>query len=597
MDFSASAVRKNVATTFKRLTQLVIAIAVLFSVLNLYFYFSIPKEKQLSYKQALDISQKRNADTLKKAASLEDTDDIKLASRIYAYVLCEAIGEVCGADMVTSQANFNNSIAGNVSKLFLFPLNNPPSSSMYVASKLIEKAGFIPPSYAADPLSNTRGIGFASIEYISTIWLGLRNLAYVVIALIMISIGFMIMFRMKLGSQAVIAIENSIPRIIIALITITFSFAIAGLLIDLMYVAIIIIADVFGAMNIGDLTPEVITERYMFAGPSEIIAFIFRFGLGNIFWHLPGAIVGVLGTGISVILQLIGSALAWFFVINKFASYASKTVSPGMNVSAGASFVGTINGGVNFPNLIDGLLHGSLNAIFIASLGLFFGFLVLKAILGLIIIFTALQLGFKIFAIVMSSYIRILLLIIFSPLLLLVEAFPGKSMFTSWLRNLFAEIATFPIIITLFLVASLLIKSTFAIDACQGSILVNDPDCAIGAFPFLWGFDATSFSILVAFGFLFLTPHYVDTLKKALNPNAMDLAPNAGVGMFFGSVSGIGKAGLGSFTGGLTRQASRNAAGYVGDTLSARLGDDSTVGKFVKHTFGTNDKKGSTQQS
>nr|MBP9798220.1 hypothetical protein [Candidatus Woesebacteria bacterium] len=427
-------------------------------------------------------------------------------------------------------------------------------------------------------------------------WLGLRNLSYIVIALIMISIGFMIMFRMKLGSQAVIAIENSIPRIVLALIAITFSFAIAGFMIDLMYVFIIIIAGVFGAMNIGDLTAQVITERYMFAGPSEIILFISRFeGVNNlnVFWHLPNAILGVLGDEISIVLQLIGSALAWFFVINKIAGFVGQAAATEVVVEgeAGASAIiaGSIHGGINFSNLVSQLLKGSLSAIFLASLGLFFGFWVLRIILYLIIFFTALQLGFKIFAIVMTSYIRILLLIIFSPLLLLVEAFPGKSMFISWLRNLFAEIATFPIIITLFLVASLLIKSTLAIDACKGTILVNDPDCSIGAFPFLWGFDATSFSVIVAFGFLFLTPYYVETLKKALNPNAMDLAPNAGVGMFFGSVSGIGKAGLSSFTGGISRQVSRNTAGYVGDNLAARIGDN-PVGNFVKNTMGTKQK-------
>ena len=51
----------------------------------------------------------------------------------------------------------------------------------------------------------------------------------------------MIMFRMKINPQTVINIENALPRIVVAMLLITFSFAIAGFLIDMMYVLIAII--------------------------------------------------------------------------------------------------------------------------------------------------------------------------------------------------------------------------------------------------------------------------------------------------------------------------------------------------------------------
>jgi len=50
--------------------------------------------------------------------------------------------------------------------------------------------------------------------------------------------AFMIMFRVRISPQTVITVQSALPKIIFTLILITFSYAIAGFLIDLMYVVI-----------------------------------------------------------------------------------------------------------------------------------------------------------------------------------------------------------------------------------------------------------------------------------------------------------------------------------------------------------------------
>src|SRR5581483_6429401 len=77
-----------------------------------------------------------------------------------------------------------------------------------------------------------------SLSPLFPIWTYVRNLAYLCFVILFIFIGFMIMFRIKIKAQTVATIQNTIPRIIIAIILITFSYAIAGFLIDLMYVVI-----------------------------------------------------------------------------------------------------------------------------------------------------------------------------------------------------------------------------------------------------------------------------------------------------------------------------------------------------------------------
>ena len=81
---------------------------------------------------------------------------------------------------------------------------------------------------------------------IQPLWTDFLNLAYVFFVIVMIIAGFMIMFRHKIGGQAMVTLGNVLPNVIIALIVATFSFAIAGLLIDFGGLLISLIVNIFG---------------------------------------------------------------------------------------------------------------------------------------------------------------------------------------------------------------------------------------------------------------------------------------------------------------------------------------------------------------
>jgi hypothetical protein len=84
---------------------------------------------------------------------------------------------------------------------------------------------------------------------IDSLWSKTRDLAYLGFVVIMIGIGFMIMFRSKIGGQALVTVGNSIPRIVIALVLVTFSFAIIGLIIDVSGTLMGFIGSIFGMEN------------------------------------------------------------------------------------------------------------------------------------------------------------------------------------------------------------------------------------------------------------------------------------------------------------------------------------------------------------
>lgn len=103
-----------------------------------------------------------------------------------------------------------------------------PASGIQYFADLGRNLGIIKPIYAqTDQFS-----AFEAFRALQPIWTTFRNISYVLLVLILIGMGFAIMFRVKISPQAVITIQSALPRIVIALILITFSYAIVGLILD-----------------------------------------------------------------------------------------------------------------------------------------------------------------------------------------------------------------------------------------------------------------------------------------------------------------------------------------------------------------------------
>ena len=122
-------------------------------------------------------------------------------------------------------------------------MSNPVANTGEYIASIGREAGFIRPAYA-------QGMGWSTLEPVMEVWKAFRNIAYMVFIFVFIIIGFMIMFRSKLGGQALVTIQTALPQIIVTLLLITFSYAIAALMIDLIYLLIFIVIGVFNAVGI-----------------------------------------------------------------------------------------------------------------------------------------------------------------------------------------------------------------------------------------------------------------------------------------------------------------------------------------------------------
>lgn len=79
--------------------------------------------------------------------------------------------------------------------------------------------------------------GFDALQPLQAIWTSSRNITYLLFVIIFILIGIGIMLRVKIDPRTVMTVQNQIPRIIVCILLITFSYAISALMIDGMWLA------------------------------------------------------------------------------------------------------------------------------------------------------------------------------------------------------------------------------------------------------------------------------------------------------------------------------------------------------------------------
>ena len=157
-----------------------------------------------------------------------------LMNVINLHVLGPSGGEATESAML--RQSVGSGLIGTVSSGIVAMYDPPINSQIYLAD-LLQNAKIIPEAQA-------QGLGFSSLDPILETWKQFRNVAYLFFVVIFLVIGFMIMFRAKIG-QTAITVQQAIPNIIVALLAVTFSYAIAGFLIDLMYLLLYLLSSLF----------------------------------------------------------------------------------------------------------------------------------------------------------------------------------------------------------------------------------------------------------------------------------------------------------------------------------------------------------------
>lgn len=423
---------------------------------------------------------------------LEKNNSNKSSIIVYKVSTCVVFGENCSSD---PKAISKNNVVSFLSNLITLPFSNPPASGVYyVQSKLLD-AGFIPKTYAS------AGIGMSALKPFVFLWQVFRDISYAVLILFFIIIGFLIMFRAKINAQTVISIENALPKIILTLILITFSFAISGFLIDMMYVITALVLNVLASNKAIAIDPNQIFNQFVSGNGFDLFSKMYS---SVSFINIVDSLLSLLPVTLNICFRLGIAFLSWML--------ASKIpgVGPLINGSALNDVLGT------------GGLPGML--IQFATVGLFLvlSSWIVPAMLAMLISITILFVIFRIIFLLIKTYINILLAIIFAPLILLVEAFPGKSSFMSWVKNLSVNLLVFPFIIFLFVFSFILTNTPVA-------------DGEVWRPPFLYALNAESFLQLIGMAIIFMIPDLVKMFKEILGVKESPISFSPG--LFFGGVT------------------------------------------------------------
>lgn len=234
-------------------------------------------------------------------------------------------------------------ILGATGKLIDLMYEKPVAKTGVYVADVMNSAHITPKAYA-------QGVGFSALDPVLELWKAFRNLAYMFFVVIFIVIGFMIMFRRKINGQAAITAQQAIPSVIISLILVTFSYAIAGLMIDFMYLSMFLIIGIFGqtlpegSQNLIDLNIFQVMGSLFSA--TDVIGFGSNIDLVSNFLDslvdsefIAGAL-GIIGgitlTLVLAIAILIGTVKLFFELLKSYASVIVDVVTAPLVLMFGA---------------------------------------------------------------------------------------------------------------------------------------------------------------------------------------------------------------------------------------------------------------------
>jgi hypothetical protein len=418
-------------------------------------------------------------------------------------------GQCLGYNVKTGKIGYapaGSGAIGAVSSMISVLFTPPIHTSDYIAY-LKNSFGITKNAYAA----TNPGIGFEGLQPFLHAWVVFRNIAYIAFVIVFLLIGLAIMLRVRIDPRTVMTIQNQIPKIIIALILVTFSFAIAGLLIDLMwlstYLAIALITQADPALT-ADVVKNINSSVYHPA-PQFANDIFSKNGLGGM--H------DIAATGASAIRQIIQD----FIRPETLGTPSSGGGGGGIDLNP----LDWVGGAVG--NVIGSFVSGFISW----AVGLIAYLILIIAILVALI---------RLWLALLKAYISILIDVIFAPFWIIAGLIPGQTSagFGPWLKDMAGNLAAFPATIFMFLVGKLfsdaLITSAAGNPSSVGANLLN------GAFvpPLLGSNGGNYLSGLVVIGIVLATPNVVDMTKKAFKAS----------GIGFGSIgksAGVGSAVLG----------------------------------------------------
>jgi hypothetical protein len=474
-------------------------------------------------------------------------------------------GQCLGYNSTTGKIGYvqNNGGALGAMSGMIAILYTPPLHTSDFIAYMGQNFGLAKHSYAAQ---TTGQIGFDGLLPLLNAWVVFRNVVYLLFVFIFIMIGLAIMLRVRIDPRTVMTIQNQIPKIIISLILVTFSFAIAGFLIDLMWVSVYVVINL---MHQAD--PKIMADAVS----------------SGIYHPAPQFANDVLNSKDTLSLGGIHSiaysgAAAIKDIVQQFIR--PETLGNPVTSNGGSGSTGLLGTGLDL-NPLDwpGMAVGAIGDIIGSVVSQLVSWVV--GIVAYLILIIALLIALiKLWFALLKAYISILIDVIFAPFWIISGLIPGTqgAGFSAWIRDMAGNLAAFPAAIMMFLLAKLFSDSFGTATVGGVSIGGSTAMSSTNFIPPLIGSSANNYiANLIAIGVVLATPGIVDMTKKAFKAPKLDLGP---MGQNIGAAVGLGKKTAGTFTS-LKREGKETVVTGTDAAGNAQWGQRHLKGAIL-HRFG-----------
>ncbi len=277
-------------------------------------------------------------------------------------------------------------------------------------------------------------------------WKVTRNISYLLFVLVFVLIGLLIMLRIKIDPRTVMTIQNQIPKLIIGIVLITFSFAIAGLLIDMMYVVIYLVIGIIAQADPAFGSHVTTVNQNLYQPPIGFVNEVFSTGNTS---QGGGGVFNITRFGSAGLYSILTRMLT----AQDVTQISHGAIQTAKDCGGGGPF------GCLFAQL--GVGTGFIGAVMSNAFGWLIGFTV--SMLAFFIIIIALLFAlFRVWFMLIKAYVFFLLDVIAAPFWIIAGMFPGGGGslgFGGWIRDVLANLAVFPATIAVFFLGRMLMDN------------------------------------------------------------------------------------------------------------------------------------------
>lgn len=339
------------------------------------------------------------------------------------------------------------------SAVFAMYESPPVSTDLYLARTFSSLD--VSPAYAQGTPPTVPGSGSQVLIIVLNLWEVARNITYLLFILMFVVVGLMVMFRRRINPQTIVTIQMALPRLILGLILVTFSYLIASLLVDLAFL---------GAGFLG-------------------IFFTSAFANGGIFGDITGVNAVARGGNVPGIFTLFffGTSVVkntiWGFA-QLFAGFFPRgTATLGSSNTLWQSIVSFVLAPIN---TVTGFIGAGVGIIIV-----------------LVILIAALIQCLRLVWGLLQCYISILVFTVLGPFIILASSLPGQEKLLGfWWRNILGNVLAFPAVFGAFLFAAAILQT----------VTTSSNTGAAAALPLFGGIDTSLLSAMLALGIVLGTP-------------------------------------------------------------------------------------------